>query len=241
MSYRNAAGNTAQVQLETIKRLARYEYAITPENVRTLISATTALFRTWLINRGGYTEGQVTKLTTKFRDAGRRSAPWKPTSERVPGRPQDGADGNRRLRWLFEPDHKFYADEVSATLVEVKYYFQTLSMEDAPPLPPNTLQDSFLWLLKHRIEPGLYLDPIQLIPISLKEFVIEPRLVQSGHLIPLDRGGKHIPDNGFLMLARSNQIQGNQTLEELINIMERIVRKHRTGTTPPELDVNPKA
>lgn len=221
----------------TIKLLAKDEYNISSENVRILIAAATNFFRLHLIT-AGYTEDQVRPLTTKFRDAGRRSAPWQPASKKVPGRPQDGADGNRQARWLFDPSHKFYADEVSATLVEVKYIFQTLSMHNAPALQPNTLQDSFLWLLKHKVEPGLYLDPIQIIPIDLKEFVATPRLVQSGHLIPLDRGGRHKPDNGFLMLARSNQIQGNQTLDELLQLMARILEKHQQR--PPELNVNPE-
>jgi hypothetical protein len=77
----------------------------------------------------GYDARQVLRITTKMRDAGRRSPPWKPTSSRVPGRPQDGSDGNRIKRWLLAADHKFYADEINATLVEVKYYLQLLQYE----------------------------------------------------------------------------------------------------------------
>lgn len=240
MPSRNTSRNTTSAQLiETIKRASSKEYSITVEETRFLITATISLFRVHLIGGGKYSEDGIRPLITKFRDAGRRSAPWRPASSKVPGRPQDGADGNRISRWLLPTDHKFYADEITATLVEVKYFFQTLSMENCPPLPPNTLQDSFMWLLKDRVEPGIYQDPIQLIPINFNEFVQYPRLVQSGHLIPLDRGGKHKPDNAFLMLDRSNQIQGNQTLDELIALMERIVVKHRSGNTPPELNVDP--
>jgi len=204
------------------------------ENVRLLIRAMTLFFSEHLA-RAGYPERSIRAITTKFRDAGRRSAPWRPASERVPGRPQDGADGNRRNRWLFEPTHKFYADEVSATLVEVKYYLQALSMEGAPPLPPGAFQNSFGWLVDHPVVPGAYLDPIQLIPISLPEFLSKPRLVESGHYVPLDREGRHVPSNTFLMLARSNQLQGNQTVEELLTLMEQIVTRHRerqARTTP---------
>jgi hypothetical protein len=231
------AESLSQLSAE-IADLAQYEHKISVENVRILIKKSTDFFRQHVIS-AGYSVEQVKPLTTKFRDAGRRSAPWRPASGRVPGRPQDGADGNRRLRWLFDPDHKFYADEVNATLVEVKYIFQTLSMEQAPPLDSVPLQSSFEWLLKHKIVPGSYVDPIQLIAIPFDAFIADPRLVQSGHLIPLDRGGKHIPDNAFLMLARSNQIQGNQTLEELIDLMERIVVIHRSGNKPVELKVDP--
>jgi hypothetical protein len=213
-------------RLRLLIDLSKQQYNISDEDVRRMITAISNFFRAHLLING-FSERGVRAIITKFRDAGRRSAPWRPASGRVPGRPQDGADGNRRSRWLFEPEHKYYATEVMATLVEVKYFLQTLSMTDAPVLPAGTIQESYLWLTGHRIEPGIYRDPIQLIPISLKEFIADPRSVQSGHLVPLDRGGRHVPDNTFLMLARSNQLQGNLTLDELVALMERIVQRHR--------------
>jgi hypothetical protein len=215
-------------RFQLLIELSQYQYNISEENVRRMITAIKAIFRTHLVSNG-FTLTRIDKLATKFNDAGRRSAPWRAASGRIPGRPQDGSDGNRRSRWLFEPDHKFYANEVMATLVEVKYFLQTLSMVDAPPLPADTIQEAFLWLTKHRIEPGVYRDPIQLIPMSLKSFIEEPRSVESGHFVPLDRGGRHVPDNTFLMLARSNKLQGNLTLQELIELMEEIVRRHRNA------------
>ncbi len=222
--------------LEQIARLSTFEHEISVEDVRVFIKISTEFFKNHL-TLAGYEK--VNSLTTKFRDAGRRSPPWKPASAKVPGRPQDGADGNRRPRWMFDNDHKFYADEVNATLVEVKYIFQTLSMQSAPPIEPNIIEDNLHWLLNHKVIPGAYVDPIQLIPISFEDFINNPRSIQSGHLIPLDRGGKHIPNNAFLMLARSNQIQGNQTLDELIGLMRRIVKTHDEGRQPPEIKVNP--
>jgi hypothetical protein len=212
-------------KLESIKEIAGKGDQLTVENARVLIGDVTWLFTTICLE-GGYERRQITRITTKLRDAGRRSAPWKPTSSRVPGRPQDGKDGNRILRWLMDKDHKFYADEISATLVEVKYYLQLLSMVDAPALPKDSIENSFKWLIDHPVEPGAYLDPIQLIPISLKDVMGNARIIQSGHLNPLDRGGKHVPPNTFLMLHRSNQLQGNLTLEELIKVMSDIVTKH---------------
>lgn len=213
-------------EIDLIKQLARQEYKISEVEVRKLIKLITNFFRKHLLS-AEYEDKKIQAIITKFRDAGRRSAPWKPTSERVPGRPQDGSDGNRRPRWLFEPEHKFYANEVDATLVEVKYFLQALSMAKTPPLPVNSIQESFIWLLGHPVKPGEYLDPIQLIPIEFFDLINTPKTIQSGHLIPLDRGGRHIPDNTFLMLARSNQIQGNQTLEELLELMERVVRGYQ--------------
>ena len=213
-------------ELSEIQHLASKEYSISVEDVQRLISLTTRLFRYHLIN-AGFDRRRITRITTKFRDAGRRSPPWMPHSNITPGRPQDGADGNRRNRWFFESNHKFYADEVAATLVEVRYYLQSFSMKDAPPLPKNTIESAFNWLIEHPIRPNEYLDPIQLISINLNSFIEDPRSIQSGHIVPLDRGGRHEPGNAFLTLQRSNQLQGNLTVEELIGLMERIVERHR--------------
>ncbi|MFM6006834.1 MAG: hypothetical protein ACKPB7_26825 [Sphaerospermopsis kisseleviana] len=208
---------------ENIKKLAVQEYNISVEAVTQLIKLTSSLFKTLLLS-AGYEEKKIRAIITKFRDAGRRSAPWKPTSSRVPGSPQDGKDGNRINRWELPLEHKFYASQVDATLVEVKYFLQALSMNGSPSLQDNSIQDSFIWLLEHSVKPGIYLDPIQLIPIEFSQLIDTPRTIQSGHLIPLDRGGKHTPQNTFLMLERSNQIQGNQTLDELLELMTRVVK-----------------
>lgn len=199
---------------------------MTVEQAKELLTLLAQVLRDLAVG-AGHPARQVLRITTKFRDAGRRSAPWKPTSSRVPGRPQDGADGNRINRWLLPPDHKFYADELTATLVEAKYYLQALSLTNAPGIPGSGLGDTFNWLVEHQIRPGCYLDPIQLIPIDFNEIITDARAIQSGHFVPLDRGGRHEPGNAFLMLARSNQLQGNLTLSELIRLMDEIVTKHR--------------
>lgn len=213
-------------RLSRIRALAAAQRGISAEDARELIEQVALAFKGHL-ESSGVPEPAVRAIRTKFRDAGRRSAPWKPTSSRVPGRPQDGSDGNRINRWLLPADHKFHASEIDATLVEVKYYLQAWSMTNAPPLPDGTIQDSFGWLVNHRVVPDAYKDPVQLCAIDLREFIHDRRLVQSGHLMPLDRGGKHVPENAFLMLARSNQLQGNLTLDELIGLMGTIVERHR--------------
>ena len=131
--------NTIEKTLSRLVELSKKGNKISVEDARILISDITKVTKHVLVS-GGFPERDVTRLTTKLRDAGRRSPPWTPHSNRVPGRPQDGADGNRRLRWLFPIDHKFYADEITATLVEVKYYLQVLSMTNAPYLPENTIR-----------------------------------------------------------------------------------------------------
>lgn len=212
--------------IEKIKNWGSLGYSISVEEGQLFMREMTGFTRNHL-REAGFPEKGIEAVITKLRDAGRRSPPWKPTSSLVPGLPQDGADGNRQLRWLFEPDHKFYADEVTATLVEIRYYLQILSMKNAPPLPEGAFQEDFIWLTGHKIEPGRYKDPIQLIDIDLQEVLENPRLCQSGHLIPLDREGRHEPSNAFLMLARSNQLQGNMTLDELLQLMHEILERHR--------------
>jgi len=212
-------------QLNEILRLSSLGYnASTTEVVELWRKLKTFVDGLWKAQ--GHSDAIVRAIHTKFNDAGRRSAPWRPTSSRVPGRPQDGKDGNRINRWLLPSDHKFYATEKDATLVQIKYYLQAISMLNAPVVESEDFQNSFLWLINHKVYPNEYLDPIQLIPIDINEFFSNPRNVTSGHHYPLDRGGKHVPSNAFLILHRSNVLQGNLTIDDLISIMSQIVLKH---------------
>jgi hypothetical protein len=127
-----------------------------------------------------------------------------------------------------EPDHKFYATESDANLVEIRYFFQALSMSGAPPIEDVESLQTWQWLSEGPIGDGGYLDPVQLISIDFNEFFDNPRLVTSGHFVPLDRGGRHKPHNTFLTLKISNDLQGNNTLDELLNIMNRTVEAHKT-------------
>jgi len=230
VSHTVTAKKTKMVEhVDIFKRLlplARKGPSMSLSEVGEFMALTSELFREVLV-AAGFDERQILRLTTKFRDACRRSAPWKPTSSKVPGRPQDGADGNRINRWLLPKEHKFYADEKTATLTEIKYYYQALSMENAPSLGNKEFCKSLVWLLGHNIEPGAYRDPLQLVPIDLKAVIDDASRIQSGHLVPLDRGGKHEPKNTFLMLKGSNALQGNYTVDELLNIMEQIVNRHK--------------
>ena len=61
-------------------------------------------------------------------------------------------------------------------------------------------------------------------------------MITSGHINPLDRGGKHEIGNVFLVLHRSNQMQGNMTLSEFLLASNEIVEKHRENGTFPDLN-----
>ena len=168
---------------------------------------------------------RVNALLTKYNDAGPRSAPWRPVSERVPGRPQDGRDGNRINRWELAKDHKFYSTRRDGVLVGIKYILQTLSMDGAP-ASPQELSQSYRWLTGHDIGPGQFRDPIQLVSVRLAEVIEHPRVITSGHLQPLDRGGRHLPANTSLMLKASNDLQGNLIVEELLDMIQGILQRH---------------
>jgi len=196
----------------------------TTVDARTLIKLWTNFFRQLLVENE-YELRQVTRLTTKFRDAGRRSPPWQPGSESGNRRPQDGEDGNRRSRWLFERSHKFYAEETIATLTEVRYYLQTLSMQGAPEIPGRRLENDFITILGHQLKPGMFLDPIQKVPVEFKKFIENPRYIESGHLVPFGRGGRHTPDNATLMLRDSNRLQADLTLDEMLKVMAGILER----------------
>ncbi len=189
----------------------------TIEDARVFIHLWSDLFRKLLIENG-IDKRQVTRLTAKFRDAGRRSPPWQPGSETGNRRPQDGADGNRRNRWLFDGKHKFFADEVTATLSETRYFMQTLSMKGAPSIPDGRLETEFVSILGHPLRPGMFLDPIQKIPVEFQKFVASPRYLESGHYIPLGKGGKHTPDNATLMLRDSNRLQADLVTAQPISL-----------------------
>ncbi|MDX1917175.1 MAG: hypothetical protein SFT68_04240 [Rickettsiaceae bacterium] len=197
----------------------------TIDDARYLIKLFTSLFRELLLKHN-FDSRAITRLTTKFRDAGRRSPPWQSGSETGNRRPQDGKDGNRQNRWLFDKNHKFYASEQVATLTEIRYILQTLSMDNAPKMPDNKLMFSFTSILGHPFEPGRFLDPIQLVPIDFLKFIENARYLESGHILPLGRGGKHTPDNATLMLKDSNRIQADLTRNELLDLMANILRRH---------------
>lgn len=220
--------------LDIIRYLSTYMYNIPTEKIQLLYQATRRLIQLHL-KQAKIEPKKISAITTKVNDSGPRSAPWQAYSSQVPGRPQDGQDGNRINRWELPKSHKFFATEVNAKLVGVKYFFQILSMKNAPPLPPNTIQQNFNWLLYHPIIseqyhpiiPGKYIDPIQLTPLDFETLINSPREIESGHLTPLDRGGRHIPDNAFLMGRASNRIQNNMTIEELLQWLEEVLRRYK--------------
>lgn len=219
------SNQTSQLLFDEMAALGSKGPAMTDDDIRRVITIMPTAFRQLIIS-SGVSPTSALALTTKFRDAGRRSAPWSAFSRRVPGRPQDGKDGNRINRWLLPQDHKFYSDERNGTLVEIKYYLQILSMEGAPSVPNAAFNSAFSWLLGFDVVPGAYLDPIMLTPIVFDEVIGQPRIITSGHINPLDRGGKHTHANTFLMLKESNSLQGNKTLPELLDMISGILKRH---------------
>ena len=201
-----------------------------------LLLAWRRLFMYILMDSGE--ENVAKQILRKFNDAGRRSPPWRPGSAR-PGaiRPQDGADGNRRNRWLFGEDHEFFATMTMACFVELKYVLQTFSMLNAPPLPDECRDfiehPILIRILGHRISPGAFLDPLTKETPDLNEFKRDRRYIESGHIVPHGRGGRHIVDNSTLMLRSSNRMQADFTIQEAVENMVHVLRKHDYTVVSP--------
>lgn len=211
-------------QLADLIEIGELGEAATDADVDLLMELMPQVFRS-LALAANFPKAQVKKLVTKFRDAGRRTPPTAQASSIVPGRPQTGADGNRTNRWLLPSGHRYYADKRDAQLVEIKYYLQALSMSSAPPIRIERSRTAFIWLLGHELGPDEYRDPITRRSISFPAFLAQPRVIQSGHYVPLARGGRHEPSNTFLMLARSNSMQGDLTFGEFLALIDDILRR----------------
>jgi hypothetical protein len=207
--------------------LAKKGQNLTDDEVESLRRASRKVFRHAL---RGSDPKQVNALLTKFHDAGPRSAPTRAFSKTVPGRPQNGADGNRVNRWHLPPGDPQFATRRDGTLVEIRYILQALSMEGAPALGAGWAEAwAFLVPEQHQVAPGKFRDPIQGVAVALDDVLQNPRLVTSGHLKPLAEGGQHVPDNCSLMLQRSNVLQGSATLQELAEESGRVVAFQHLG------------
>lgn len=183
------------------------------------------LFRDFLLLNGiaGETLEQILR---KFNDSGRRSPPWQAGSETGHRRPQDGADGNRQNRWLFPPTHDFYATKPMSCLVEMRFVLQTLCMLNAPELPADILKDSFIGILSHDLTPGKFLDPLTKESPDFNEFIRDRRYIESGHVVPHAKSGKHNYKNATLMLRDSNRQQADYTIDECIRNMVLVLSNH---------------
>ncbi len=174
----------------------------------------------------GFESRVIEAILRKFNDSGRRSPPWQQGNEDGHRRPQDGADGNRQNRWLFPEDHPYYATQSMGCMVEIKFVLQTFSMINIPNLPSDVLTNSFTGLLGHELSPGQFLDPLTGGQINFAEFAIDRRYLESGHINPHGRGGRHDYNNATLMLRDSNRQQADLTIDECIENMAIILRNH---------------
>ena len=62
--------------------------------------------------------------------------------------------------------------------------------------------------------------------IDFAEFVRDRRYLESGHIDPHGRGGRHNYNNATLMLRDSNRQQADLTINECLENMARILRNH---------------
>lgn len=229
---------TPQELASQIAQLGALGPSMSDLDVDALMERVPALFRQ-VSTAVGYPKRRVDAIVTKFRDSGRRSAPTQVFSSIGPGRPQNAADGNRANRWTLPSGHKYFASKRDAQLVEIKYFFQALSFEGAPSLADPSVCTAFIWLLGHEIAPNAYLDPIMRRELNFEAFVALPRVVTSGHFVPLARGGRHEPDNTFLMLDRSNTLQNDLKFDEFLALVDDILRRQAEIGILPDPDELP--
>ncbi len=190
-----------------------------------LLMKTRKLFRD-VLRDNGVEDRIIQAILRKFNDSGRRSPPWQQGNEDGHRRPQDGADGNRQNRWLFPVVHPYHATRSMGCLVETKFILQTFSMDNFPNLPSNILQNSFDGILNHNLTPRLFLDPLTGYVVDFNEFIANPKILESGHINPHGRGGRHNYNNATLMLRDSNRQQADLTIDECIENMAIILRNH---------------
>lgn len=225
--------------LDLLSELGELGEAMNDGEVTRLLETCIQTFRL-VCKQASVPSRHISGVVAKFRDAGRRSPPTIVFSSVGPGRPQNAADGNRTNRWLLPGDHKFFATKRDAELVEIRFYLQTLSMSGSPLSGPQSLRTAFTWLLGHDLAPGAYVDPIMLIDIEFDEFIEDRRRVESGHYIPLARGGRHLYDNTFLMLKRSNAMQSDLTFDELLALIDDILRRQAALGVLPNAEHLPR-
>jgi hypothetical protein len=176
----------------------------------------------------------IQAILRKFNDSGRRSPPWQQGNEDGHRRPQDGADGNRQNRWLFDDKHPYYATKSMGCLVEIKFILQTFSMDNIPNLPSNILQNSFNGIIDHDLTPGVFSDPLTGHVIDFNKFVADRKYLESGHINPHGRGGRHTYKNATLMLRDSNRQQADLTINECLENMAIILRNHKYSVKNPQ-------
>ena len=176
-------------------------------------------------------ESYANNLLKKIYDITIRSAPTTTHSSEVAGLPQTGADGNRRNRWEYDEDHPYYASQQTSTLTYCRYLMQFFCIEGAPHLPSelDCGRLATLLLIEGGVAPGTYIDPISLEEVGSwndLRTAAGRRNFELGHFIPFSQGGRHTLENVFLQTLQSNRIQGDNTLDELIEWAYLFLERH---------------
>jgi len=185
------------------------------EDAYELLMKVRKLFRD-LLRENDIPEEVIKSMLTKFNDSGRRSPPWQEGNEH----------GNRQNRWLFANNHPYHATQSMGCLVEIKFVLQTLSMRNAPNFPSDLLRNSFTEILNHELVPGTFSDPLTGDILDFNEFANDGRYVESSHITPHARGGRHSYENSTLMHRDSNRLQADLPIGECLDYMVRILRNH---------------
>jgi hypothetical protein len=146
---------------------------------------------------------------------------------------------NRDYRWATWVESPQFASRTDCRGVELQLLAQILEFVDAP-----RLSDEERRQVEHHLGRELVLNschcPITGDPLVYKDFEEAAKNPQAGkseyhvgHLNPLTRGGKHVKENVVWMSDAGNRIQGNDTFDEIVALIQRAAAFHQRRCQPP--------
>ena len=138
---------------------------------------------------------------------------------------------NRDRRWNLDPTDPQYGTELDCQLIYARLLAEILTFTGAPRVDDqtSTLAERYL---RRPIEAGKYRDPLTLeqIPYGrVRAEAVTPQVgiasIHIGHSDPTKRP-RHTPGNVMWRTARSNLIQGNQTLRQARAELLRLIARY---------------
>lgn len=136
--------------------------------------------------------------------------------------------GKRIARWQLERSHPEYSTKLNTVEAAKKLTWLLLKSKNAP-----TISHKLCTLLNKdkRFTEEITCCPVCRETICLDDFKrsgrVDPMSIQMGHLIPLSRGKDgHNAHNVVWVHRRCNYIQDEQTIEETIETLCQILKRH---------------
>lgn len=131
---------------------------------------------------------------------------------------------NREVRWETHPNSPQFATRIDCMLIEAKLIAQVFTFTNAPTIPKDKVY-LIEKALNEQFKKDSFRCPISGKPIDYNDFFEKVVLnsihgrsgYQIGHLIPLSNNGFHKIDNISWITEIGNRVQGESSLNEVIN------------------------